>query len=240
MSDNTLVPVDYTQLPAVSMGSEDGFAELAKGADFLGRLKLFSKGKAINKELISPGTWGIPDGEEVIGLGKSIDCIPYARRPKAIDFSDKEAIVTNYDMKSDEFKRISTESMQSDSGCMYGISFLVYERSTNCFLEWFCGTKSTRPEAKKINPFLTLTEADIVARKLEGVEPHGPLPFTMGIRLVEKKFSWHVPVVTRCSTPFTKEPTTERTIFEMKRFLNPTDAGVEKVDEKEAGRGRAR
>lgn len=240
MSDKNLVPVDYTQLPAVSMGSDEAFDDLAKGTDFLGRLQLFSKGNAINKGLITPGTWGIPDGEEVICIGKTVDVIPYARRPKAIDLSDKTAIITNYDMESDEFQRIASASMQQDSGCMYGTSFLVYERSTGRFLEWFCGTKSTRPEAKKMYPFLNLTEEDIVARELEGVEPHGPLPFTMNIRLVEKKFSWHVPVVIRCSTPFTREPTLEKVVFEMGRFLNPTDAGVEKVDEEESGRGRAR
>lgn len=239
--NNELVPVDYTQLPAVSMGSDDGFADLAKGADFLGRLQLFSKGSAINRGKVTPGTWGIPDGEEVVVLGKTVDCIPYARRPKAIDLSDTEAIVTNYEMESDEFKRIAAESMQQDSGCMYGPSFLIYERSTGRFLEWFCGTKSTRSEAKKIYPFLILRDEDIVERGLEGVEAHGPLPFTMENRLVEKKrYSWHVPVVIRCSTPFTREPTVEKIVFEMKRFLNPTDAGVEKVDEKDSGRERAR
>jgi len=238
---NELVPVDYTQLPAVSMGSDDSFAELAKGSDFLGRLQLYSKGAAISKGKIKPGTWGIPDGEDITDLGKSVDCIPYARRPKAIDLSDVEAIITDYDMESGEFQRIITASMQADSGCMYGTSFLVYERTTGRFLEYFCGTKSTRTESKKIFPFLTLREEDIAARKLEGVEPHGPLAFTLENRLIEKpRFSWHVPVVIRCSTPFTREPTLEQITFEMNRFLNPTDAGVEKVNEKEASQERAR
>ena len=149
--------------------------------------------------------------------------------------------MTNYDMESDEFKRIANLSLEKDSGCMYGPSFLVYERTTGRLLEWFCGTKSTRMEAKKIYPFLAVTEADIEKRGLEGQASHGPLPFTMNIKLIEKKkWSWHAPVVIRCSTPFTRGPALKVTIFEMERFLNPSDSGVEKVDAKESGRKRAR
>jgi hypothetical protein len=244
MSDNTnLVPaVDIDQLPAVSMGSDDGFNDLAKGGDFLFRLQLFSKGTAINKGLITPGTWGIPEGDEdITAIGTSVDCIPFARRPKAIDLSDTDAIVTNYDMGSKEFERIANKSLEKDSGCMYGPSFLVYERTTGRFLEWFCGTKTTRAEAKKIYPYLAITPADIEARGLENVEPRGPLPFTMNIKLIEKKqWSWHAPVVVKCSTPFKNPPAMKLVLFEMERFLNPSDAEVEKVDEEETGRNRAR
>lgn len=241
MSDNTnLVPSSFEQLPATSMGSDSGFDDLAKGADFLGRLQLFSKGSAINKGLVTPGTWGIPEGDDRITvIGPTVDCIPLARRPKAIDLSDVEAIVTNYDMESEEFQRIRDQSFQQDSGCMFGPSFLVYERSTGRFLEWFCGTKSTRAEANKIYPFLTLSKADIDARGLVDTEPHGPLPFTMSVKLIEKRrYSWHAPVVVRCSTPFTKAPKTEKVIFEMERFLNPQDADMEKVPEAPEGRAR--
>ncbi len=244
MSKKTdLVSTDYSaNLPAVSMGDDDGFDNLAKGADFLGRLQLFSKGGAVGAGLILPGHWGIPEGDDnVTDLGKSIDCIPFARRPKSIDLSDTEAISTNYDMESAEFQRIADESLKPDSGCMFGPSFLVYERSTGRFLEWFCGTKSTRSEAKKIYPFLTLTEEDIKRRNLQNVEPHGPLPFSMGNKFIQKKrFSWHAPVVIPCSTPFTNSPDLKEVIFEMERFLNPSDAGVEKDTEAEKEGARPR
>ena len=51
MSDDTntnLVPVNLDQLPSTQIGSDDQFADLAKSADFVGRLQLFTKGKAIN------------------------------------------------------------------------------------------------------------------------------------------------------------------------------------------------
>lgn len=244
MSDENqdLVPVDLTQLPATQRGSDENFEEMAEGTDFLARLQLFSKGKAIDKGQIPPGHWGIPEGDDVItDLGETVDCLVLARRAKALDMSDKEAIITNFDMKSDEFVRIQDAAGQKDSGCMYGPSFLVIERSTGRFLEWFCGSKSNRAEAKKIYPFLPLTAEDIVARKLpDETDPHGPLPFTMNIKLIERRFSWHVPVVVRCSTPFTSAPAMERVIKEIQRFIDPPEPSVEKVPEDQAGSKRAR
>ena len=239
-NEQSLVPVNLDQLPSTQLGSDKGFDDIAKGVDFLMRLQLFSKGSAVNRGLIAPGHWGIPESsDEVTDLGVTVDLLPLARRPKAVDLSDKDAIVSNYDMNSDEFKRIQNASAGKDSGCMYGPSFLVYERSTGRFLEWFCGTKSTRSEAKKIYPYLPLTESDIQARKLGDVEPHGPMPLTMKIKLIENKYSYHVPQVVKCSTPFTGLPPMDKIVEEIERFLNPQDSGVEKVTEEESKR-RAR
>ena len=113
-----------------------------------------------------------------------MDLLPLARRPKAIDMTDMEALVISYDMESEEFKRIAAKSTESDSHCQYGPSFLVYERSTGRFLEFFCGNKSSRIEAKKLFPFLPLTQADIDAKAEDGnavgdLKPHGPVPVTL-------------------------------------------------------------
>ena len=181
-TSTNLVPVNLDQLPSTQIGSDDQFADLAKSADFIGRLQLFTKGKAINRKLVGPGNYGIPESdEEVIDLGDTIDIIPLARRPKAIDMTDTEAIIVNYDPGTDEFKRIAAQSLEKESHCMYGPSFLVFERSTGRFLEFFCGNKSSRSEAKKIYPFLPLTQADIDAKAAAGndvsdLQPHGPLP----------------------------------------------------------------
>ena len=238
---DSLVPVDYTKLPATQRGSDESFDDLAKGGEFLARLQLCSKDKYVTKGLISAGTFGIPvSDDEITNLGKSVDLVPFARRAKALDMSDREAIVTNYDMESDEFQRIAAASLETDSGCMYGVSFLVWERATNRFLEWFCGTKSTRSEAKKIYPFLPLLAGDIEARGLVGVGEHGPLPFTMKNKLVEKKkWKWHAPIVMKCSTPFKRMPSEALVVKEMERFLNPP-ASIEKVPEEKKGKRRAR
>ena len=128
---NELVTVNLEQLPSTQIGTDDQFAELAKGGDFIGRLQLFTKGEAVNKGLIPPGHYGIPvSKDEVEDLGATVDVVPLARRPKALDMSDPDAIINSYDRTSDEFNRIAEASTDSDSHCMYGVSFLVYERST--------------------------------------------------------------------------------------------------------------
>ena len=133
MSDTSLVLVNLDQLPSTQVGTDDQFNDLAKSADYIGRLQLFTKGKAVNKGQVRPGHYGIPEGEEVIDLGDTIDIVPLAKRPKALDMSDMDAIITKYDPEDAEFKRIKAESLEKDSHCMFGISFLVYERSTARF-----------------------------------------------------------------------------------------------------------
>jgi hypothetical protein len=221
-----LIPVDLTQLPSVQIGSNDDFNDIAKSSDFLCRLQLYTKGSAVNRKLVGPGNYGIPESkEDVTDLGDVIDIVPLARRPKALDMSNTEAVSVVYDVKNPEFIRIQEESAKKESHCMYGPSFLVYERSTGRFLEFFCGTKSARSEAKKLFPYLPLTQAaidDLATRgeDVTGLAAHGPLPVTLQSRLVEKgSYSWHVPVVTKCSTAFTKMPKVEVIVKEITRFL---------------------
>jgi hypothetical protein len=237
MTHNTnLVPVSLEQLPSTQIGSDDQFADLAKSTDYIGRLQLFTKGKAVNRKLVGPGNYGIPESdEEVIDLGDDIDIVPLARRPKAIDMTDSEAIIVNYDPDSKEFKRIAATSLEKESHCMYGPSFLVFERSQGHFLEFFCGNKSSRSEAKKVYPYLPLTQADIDAKAAKGDDvtglvPHGPLALKLKSRLVEKgSYSWHVPVVVKCVEPFTNIPKMERVVKEITAFLTIKDNGVERA-----------
>ena len=125
--------------------------------------------------------------------------------------------------------------MEKESHCMYGPSFLVFERSTCRFLEFFCGNKSSRSEAKKLYPYLPLSQADIDAKAARGedvggLEPHGPLPLTLKSRLVEKgTYSWHVPVVVKCGEAFTKLPSMDRIVKEINAFLTVKDNGVERA-----------
>ena len=246
-TETNLVPVDFSQLPSTQLGTDDQFLELAKSSEFIGRLQLFTKGKAINKGLVRPGHYGIPESdEEVQDLGDCINIIPLARRPKAIDMTDTDAVLVNYDAESEEFKRIAAQSLEKESHCMYGPSFLVIEESTGRFLEFFCGSKSTRSEAKKIYPFLPLTAADIARQKAAGndvndLAAHGALPLTLKSRLVEKgTYSWHVPVVTKCGDPFTKFPPMAAVAKEIFAFIECKGDGVETVKEEPGKKHRAR
>jgi len=245
MSDTALVSVNLDQLPSTQIGTDDQFAELAKGGDYLGRLKLYTKSKDAIKGLIQDGHYGIPESEkEITDLGDSVDILPLARRPKAIDMTDMEALVISYDPGSEEFKRIQAHSLEADSHCQYGPSFLVYERSTSRFLEFFCGNKSSRRESGKIFPFLPLTQADIDAKAaarnpVGDLKPHGPIPVTLKVEVAEnRKGIWHVPVVTRCSSPFTRLPSDDVIRREIVKFLAVKDNGVEKVQDTRPARAR--
>jgi hypothetical protein len=240
-----MVPVNLDQLPSTQIGTDDQFAELAKGGDYIGRMQLFTKSKANMKGLIPSGHYGIPESdEEIIDLGPTVDLLPLARRPKAIDMTDMEALVISYDMESEEFKRIAAKSTESDSHCQYGPSFLVFERSTKRFLEFFCGNKSSRIEAKKLFPFLPLSQADIDAKAENGnavgdLKPHGPIPVTLKTKVAEnRKGTWHVPVVVMCASPFTTLPSDDVIRREITKFLTVKDNGVEKVQDTRPTRAR--
>lgn len=233
MAKNELATIDLNQLPSTQVGDDSVYNDLAKSAEFLPRLQLFTKGKLVDKRKVRGGEYGIPtSAEDVTVLGDSIDLLVLARRPKAIDMTDTEAIIVSYNNESPEFKRIAEQSLQKESHCMYGPSFLVYERTSGQFLEFFCGSKSARNEAKNIYPFLPLTEGDIKARKLTDQEAHGPLPMTLTSKLVEKgTFTWHVPVANKCSRPITNVPATEKIVAEIIKFITPKEDGVERVEE---------
>jgi hypothetical protein len=221
---NELVPFKVN-LPAVTKEELNALDEVAKGADFLPRIQLITKGKYVDTGKIAPGHWGVPlpGGEEIEDLGESIDIVPWAVRPKALDVDDKDAIVSVYDTKDPEFQRIKTAP--KNTGCMWGPSFLVLERSTGKLYELFFGNKSGRQEAGKLKFFLPTDDNDGV-----------PAPATMGIRYKKMPdYGWHVPVITKCSEPFDAgsiQVTEENILEEREKFLNPPK-GAEKVSEEE-------
>jgi hypothetical protein len=242
--NNTSVAVySGEQLPSCDVGV-DIFEEMTKGSEFLQRVQLFTKGKLIDKGLIGAGHYGVPGGEdEVIDLGPEIDIIPYAWRPKALDTSDRDAIIEVYDAKSAEFLRIQDAAGEKDSGCMYGPTFLVYERGSGKFYELFCGNASGRISARSLLPYCPLSESAAAAQTEatgKDVEAHGPEMCSLGVKYTQKKtYGWHVIVVHRCSTPFDNLPSNEEIMEECKKFVSKEGSGVEKVEDDATG-GRAR
>jgi hypothetical protein len=217
------------------IGTDKQFVGPSVTAAPLSELQVFTKGDAVDRGLIRPGHYGISENDEkVTDLGESINLVALARRPKAIDMTDANAVVTHYDPETEEFKQIAARSLEINSHCVYGPSFLVYEQGTKRFLEFFCGTKATRSKAKEIYPFLPMTEDDIARQKSVGnavssIEPHGPLPLTLTSQVVEKgKYTWHIPVVTKCLMPFPM-PTQEQIDTEVRAFISCNADSVETV-----------
>ena len=140
MSANELSCLSSVSLPALAP-SINVFKDIAKNSSFLQRIQLYTKGKAIDTGAIQPGHYGIPTGDDAIeDLGSEIDIIPLSWRAKAIDMSDRDAVLVSYDPATDEYKRIKNDSDNTkDSHCMYGPAFLVFERSSGKFFELFFG-----------------------------------------------------------------------------------------------------
>ncbi len=232
-------------LPALAP-SLDVFKEIAQSSSFLQRIQLYTKGKAIDTGAIQPGHYGIPVGDDTIDdLGNEIDVIPMTWRPKAIDMSDRDAVIVNYDPTSAEYKRIKNAADNTqDSHCMYGPTFLVFERSTSKLYELFFGNPSMRRESGKFVSFCPLSPEEAAeASKATGkkVEAHGPLPCTLKAKYVTKgAYGWHVPVCHQCSTPFTNVPAVTTLVDEIKKFHEMKSGEVEKVEEPATGKKRAR
>jgi len=230
---NELIPFDASQLPSTEQVTDEQLQELSKGADYLQRIQLVTKGKYVDTAKIAPGRYGVPQpgGEEILDLGAAIDILPLCVRPKALDMRDREAVVAVYDMDSPVFQEIKELASQPGGGCMWGPSFLVIERSTNQFYELFMGNKSTRAESANLVKFLAVSE-DTATRR--GVEAQGPLPCTLKVRYAKRgPHGWHVPVVTKCSEPFVDLPSMDRIREEVEKFQTAKDNGIQNVTKAE-------
>jgi hypothetical protein len=199
---------------AVQAVSDEKFALLASSSGgFLLSLKLYgASSKECKKGQIPIGHYGIRESEDdVVDLGDTVDILPLTWRPKALDWSDKNNVIAVHDMDDPEFQRIAEATLDEDtkSTCAAGPAFLVFERSTGRFLEWFCGGKSAQRAAGTLRGFLPVP----------GKSP--PQPATLKVRFVEKQFSWHAPTVHKCSTPFTNLPNMAVINREVEKFLNP-------------------
>lgn len=227
----SLVPQVASNLPASAM-KDDAYEKLATASAFLGRLQLYDKNKEVSKGLINPGEWGIPGGgDKITNLGKEIDMLILARRPKALDLSDTSDIITSYDPNSETFKDIERRSGGKDSGCMFGTSFLVFERNSKRFIEYFAGTKTTREASGDLYPFLP-------EKQPEGTTV---LPaVTATSEVIEKgPYTWRGPIFRKCSTPVQMPPAAALE-EELTKFLNPEVQEEATEEEVAATTGRRR
>ena len=214
---------------------------LSNSSTFLARIQLYGRGLAVDKDQISKGHFGVPRGDEDIqDLGKSVDVLVIARRAKALDVSDKTNLIETTDPDDGEFNRIvDLADNTKDSKCMYGPSYLVYERTTNKFYEFFCCTKSSRYESSKINTYLPVTQAMLDAGLTEETELRGPKPMNLAAQYIERNdYAWFAPKVADGITPFDKFPSMDEVKTELDRFLKKQSADVKVVDDVKASKRR--
>ena len=110
-------------------------SKYGKETTFLKRVQLFTKGKLVDKGKIRGGHYGVLEGDDqVTDLGEAIDILILAARDKALDTTQDPPLAV-FDENDDVFADIVERSKGSDSGCMWGPSFLIFERNTATLYE---------------------------------------------------------------------------------------------------------
>lgn len=208
------------RLPAASAWPDAVFDDLVGDNPPPDPLRLYSHGKPVDHGVVRAGHWGVAKDEGLLDLGRSVDLLVLARRPKAIDTSAGEHRVV-YDPFDPEFARIRRRSADPDAGAMFGVSFLVFERTSRRLYELFLGTRSTRPLAKALFDYLPLTAQEIGGNGLRQ-GPRRPRPVTLTSTLrASKPAAWYVPELRDCSSwPDADRPDFGRLVPDVLRFLN--------------------
>lgn len=197
------------QLPASKFDDKD--CDKISGGSYLPRLMLYgSNSDAVKEELVQIGYSLVEGKDNFTYLGREVDLLCIAKRPKAIEMGDQ--IIANHNINSPDFKRIKDRAdHEKNSMCMYGPEFLVWLPAVGKFATFLMGSKTARNEAPKLIALV---------RK----------PATVKTKLYENKdYKWHGPAVFPCSTPFDMPDTTE--MFEkVTEFNNPKESEIEGVD----------
>jgi hypothetical protein len=197
---------------------------LSSSGNWLPRLALFGGNSDAAKEGKVPiGHYGLVTAkDQLVVLGPAVDVLVISWRPTAIDTRSEDTVVSSHDKNSELFKSIQDQADNvKDSGCMYGPEFLVYIPAVKKFATFLLGSKSFRREALPLSELMT--KAATIRSKLVKTE----------------RFSWHVPVVTACTTPFDTIPPLEEIAEKAELFNNPPVVKTpEKIEPEVAATGK--
>ncbi len=229
MGNALTAAASLTNLPSTTVVD---LSKYGSESAFLPRVQLVTKGKFVDKGKIAPGHYGVPAGDDdITDLGESIDVLALAVRNKALDTTCDPPLAV-FDSEDEVYQDIEARAGEKDSGCMFGPSFLFFERNTGTFYEFFCGNKSSRMEAGTIGQHLPVSESQA---EQFGIEAKGPSAFTLRAKYIERKnYSWHAPQVGKCSTPIVNLPAIETVVEEINKFLNPETNGPEIANAEES------
>lgn len=184
-NENALADLQTIIGESPSLASNEVFDSLATAVDYFPRLQLCgSSSKLFKKNKIAKQHYAnVVTEEQFKDLGLSVDILPLAWRPKALDMST-DTPFSCYDEKSDTFKEIQARAGVKESKCAFGPEFLVWIPSIKSFSCLFMGSKTARSEAGKVRELLS-----------KGA--------TLNSTVIEAKdFIWEAIVVNPCTTPF--------------------------------------
>lgn len=230
--DNALIQVDVGNNELVGQTDPNVLATVMKSGDWLNRIQLMSSKSGLVESGDFPvNHYAMVVGKKHVDIGEQVDVLVVAERPMAMDTSG-DSIIVSYHMKLDEdnqptgeFLRIMEQAGVKDSGCMYGIEYLLWLPVQKHFVTFFMGTKSARREAPNLS-----------ARMHKAA--------TLDSTTVKnKKWVWRAPQIIPCTAAFDL-PEAKDIQLQAKKFLDPKVEEIERVEEEggggEASEGRAR
>jgi hypothetical protein len=218
MSNELAIPENMS---LVKKTDTDVFDDFVSSGDYMSRIQLMTGNSGpVQQGVASVGEYVfIESKDDITQLGKEIDVLVCSWRLKAMEISD-DAILSVYDLSDPNFMKIKAKAGVKDSGCMCGIEFMLWISSIQKFATFYMASKSAARVAKQVRSYID-------------EENNQPGPATLKSTLIEtKKYKWHAPVVTSCSTPF-NNPDQELFLKTLDKFQNPADetGGAEKADD---------
>ncbi len=221
MSDSTeIVPVS-DNIQALQKFDDKAFDVAAKAGDWLPRLQLMtSSAKECKAGKFPINHYALVKGTSYIDLGTEVNVYTMSWRPKALEMGQK--VISVYDVKHSEFERIAAKSAIQNSGCMYGVEFLVFIPSINTIATFFMGSKSARIEA----PSLRARMYQFSNLGSQHIAPKG------------STYDWYTPLVLPCSATFGL-PSEDEQAEQITKFQNPPELNVETAEEADSSGSRA-
>jgi len=212
MTEKALVKVDT----ALQKHDDEAFDIAASSTKFLPRIQLMTSNSQKCKDgEFQINNYALVDGQNFIDIGKEVDVIVIAWRPKALDLGD--TLIAVYDINDTEFKRIQDEAEEKDSNCMFGHEYLLYLPERSIFVTFFLGNKSARKESPNLKSQM---------HKGATLKAH---------QLSNKNYSWWSVLIVPCSSPM-DVPDKSSILEEVEKFNDPPATEVEKVAEGESNK----
>lgn len=188
MSEKKNTPAKKAAAPTTPaiFANKDKEAILAESdsADFMRRIQLGApSSKVVKKKLVDMGSFYIPNSEEPVDLGDSIEVLVVDWLPCAMEFKGAGVAPTiTHDAKSKEYADIKDRSGDDDN-CNWGQIVLLYLAEEKEFVTYFLSSPSAR-------------------RCLKSFEAYKGKAATLHSFLKEGNHDYYIPRLKDCETPF--------------------------------------
>lgn len=209
MTQLTQATSNQLAFPVAQGGDLKTFNEVASGSNYFPRLQLFtSQSKPCKSGAFPVNHYGlVRSKDQMVDLGVELFCIPLSYRFKAMD-TTTEPVIVSFDPHSETFAQLREKSDIKDSGCVFGVEFLVWIPSEATYATLYLNSKTSRKEGDNVRLLLGKS-------------------MKLGSRFIEtKKFSWQA--IVALSSPIEVEsPDHEEAAEAVNRFLSEKPTEVE-------------